>query len=85
LTIAADGAVDGVIYGAKLAESGTVNIILTEGDLPQCLPLRLPDVLNSENLGNWQVYVNGTPTNKKLFVLNGAVMLRQNGLVIIVQ
>ena len=85
LTIVAGGASDGVIYGAKLAESGTVNIILTEGDLPQCLPLRLPDVLNSENLGNWQVYVNGTPTNKKLFVLKGAVMLRQNGFVIIVQ
>ena len=82
LTIVADGALDGVIYGAKLAESGTVNIILTEGDLPQCLPLRLPDVLNSENLGNWQVYVNGTPTNKKLFVLNGAVMLKQTGFLI---
>ena len=85
LTIDLSTSEGGTIYGAKLAESGMVNVILPSGTLPEQFPLRLPDVLNSENIKNWQVYVNGTLTNKNLAVSNGTVVLQRNGLLIIVQ
>ena len=84
LTIVADGASDGVIYGAKLAASGTLNVLLPSGTLPDRLPLRLPDVLDSGNLRNWQVIVNGEASRARFCVLDGDVMRERKGFMVIV-
>ena len=83
LAIDAGGAEPGVIYGASLSESGTVNIISDAAEIPETLPLRLPDVLNEENLKKWQVLINGEPSKKKLFVKDGVVTLRRRGFALI--
>ena len=83
LTIDADGTADGVIYGAKLAASGTVHVSLSADKLPATFPLLLPDVAGGDNLAKWQVVVNGVPSRKRLCVKDGVVTLLENGLIIL--
>jgi len=84
LTIVADGALDGVIYGAKLAASGTLNVVLPSGTLPDRLPLVLPDAIDSGNLQNWQVIVNGEASKVRYYVLDGNVVRKRKGIIIVV-
>lgn len=83
LTIDADGTADGVIYGAKLAASGTVHVSLSADKLPATFPLQLPDVADGDNLAKWQIIVNGVPSRKRLCVKDGVVTLLENGLIIL--
>lgn len=84
LTIVADGALDGVIYGAKLAASGTLNVVLPSGTLPDRLPLVLPDAIDSDNLQNWQVIVNGEASKVRYYVLDGNVVRKRTGIIVFV-
>lgn len=83
LSIDADDPVDGVVYGAKLAASGTVYVSLSADKLPETFPLQLPDVADGDNLANWQVIVNGVPSRKRLCVKDGVVTLLKEGLILI--
>lgn len=83
LTIDADESVSGVVYGAKLAEVGTVYVTLSSGELPAEFPLRMPDVSASDNLAKWQVVVNGVPSRRRLCVKDGVVTLQKNGLILL--
>ena len=84
LTVVADGALDGVIYGAKLAASGTLNVVLPSGKLPDRLPLVLPDAIDSGNLQNWQVIINGEASKARYYVLDGNVVRKRTGIIIFV-
>ena len=83
LTIDADGAMPGVVYGAKLAASGTVHVTLSGEKLPATFPLVLPDVADGDNLAKWQVIVNGVPSRKRLCIKDGVVTLWKDGLMLL--
>ena len=84
LTIDLSTSEGGTIYGAKLAESGMVNVILPSGTLPDRLPLVLPDAIDSGNLQNWQVIVNGEASKVRYYVLDGNVVRKRTGIIIFV-
>lgn len=85
LTVDVAQEVAGVLYGAKLSQTGNVNVIApTRAAAKGQLPIRLVDLVGDQRLDGWTVSVNGVPTQKTLKLEDdGTVSIVSQGLLLI--
>ena len=85
LTVDVAQEVAGVLYGAKLSQTGNVNVIApTRAAAKGQLPIRLVDLVGDQRLDGWTVSVNGVPTQKTLRLEDdGTVSVDSQGLILL--
>ena len=85
LTVDVAQEVAGVLYGAKLSQTGNVNVIApTRAAAKGQLPIRLVDLVGDQRLDGWTVSVNGVPTQKTLRLEDdGTVSVDSRGLILL--
>lgn len=85
LTVDVAQEVAGVLYGAKLSQTGNVNVIApTRAAAKGQLPIRLVDLVGDQRLDGWTVSVNGVPTQKTLKLEDdGTVSVDAQGLILL--
>lgn len=75
----------GTIAGFRLGEKGVVSL-LNVGKDTEDLPIVLAGCVALENIGKWQVSVNGKINpRRKIAVVNGALRLCRDGLSVVVR
>lgn len=83
--------IDASVGGGKItdfvpAATGEIRFVNVAGKVQTNAPILTFDrVVSPENVGNWTVFVNGKATRKGLYIANGALYLRNPGLLFVVR